>query len=122
MQADRARLTKACCSPAKYALDGAPFPRLSLSSAARPASGRYDNTRPLMFPDAAKEALLPRPLSHALDISRDGGRRGCWPFCAWLGCLRESLPGRYNEHAHRHRANRHDVPTLASRFGRLSGR
>lgn len=26
MQADRARLTKACCSPAKYALDGAPVP------------------------------------------------------------------------------------------------
>ena len=26
MQADRARLTKACCSPAKYALDGAPPP------------------------------------------------------------------------------------------------
>jgi ArsR family transcriptional regulator, arsenate/arsenite/antimonite-responsive transcriptional repressor len=26
MQADRARLTKACCSPAKYALDGAPLP------------------------------------------------------------------------------------------------
>lgn len=28
MQADRARLTRACCSPAKYALlDGAPLPR-----------------------------------------------------------------------------------------------
>ncbi|WP_353069795.1 metalloregulator ArsR/SmtB family transcription factor [Tunturibacter empetritectus] len=26
MQADRARLTKACCSPAKYALDGVPLP------------------------------------------------------------------------------------------------
>jgi ArsR family transcriptional regulator, arsenate/arsenite/antimonite-responsive transcriptional repressor len=26
MQADRARLTKACCSPSKYALDGAPLP------------------------------------------------------------------------------------------------
>src|ERR1700733_14018319 len=26
MQVDRARLTKACCSPAKYALDGAPLP------------------------------------------------------------------------------------------------
>jgi ArsR family transcriptional regulator len=26
MQADRARLTKACCSPAKYDLDGAPLP------------------------------------------------------------------------------------------------
>jgi ArsR family transcriptional regulator len=26
MQADRARLTKACCTPAKYALDGAPLP------------------------------------------------------------------------------------------------
>ncbi len=26
MQADRVRLTKACCSPAKYALDGAPLP------------------------------------------------------------------------------------------------
>jgi ArsR family transcriptional regulator len=26
MQRDRARLTKACCSPAKYALDGAPLP------------------------------------------------------------------------------------------------
>lgn len=26
MQNDRARLTKACCSPAKYALDGAPLP------------------------------------------------------------------------------------------------
>jgi ArsR family transcriptional regulator len=26
MQADRARLTKACCSPAKYALGGAPLP------------------------------------------------------------------------------------------------
>jgi len=26
MQADRARLTKACCFPAKYALDGAPLP------------------------------------------------------------------------------------------------
>jgi ArsR family transcriptional regulator len=26
MQADLARLTKACCSPAKYALDGAPVP------------------------------------------------------------------------------------------------
>ena len=26
MQADRTRLTKACCSPAKYALDGAPLP------------------------------------------------------------------------------------------------
>ena len=26
MQADRARLTKACCSPAKYALEGAPLP------------------------------------------------------------------------------------------------
>jgi ArsR family transcriptional regulator len=26
MQADRARLTKACYSPAKYALDGAPLP------------------------------------------------------------------------------------------------
>jgi ArsR family transcriptional regulator len=26
MQADRARLTKACCSPASYALDGAPLP------------------------------------------------------------------------------------------------
>ncbi len=26
MQADRARLTKVCCSPAKYALDGAPVP------------------------------------------------------------------------------------------------
>ncbi len=26
MQADRARLAKACCSPAKYALDGAPLP------------------------------------------------------------------------------------------------
>jgi ArsR family transcriptional regulator len=26
MQADRARLTKACCSPRKYALDGAPVP------------------------------------------------------------------------------------------------
>jgi ArsR family transcriptional regulator len=26
MQADRARLVKACCSPAKYALDGAPLP------------------------------------------------------------------------------------------------
>jgi ArsR family transcriptional regulator len=26
MRADRARLTKACCSPAKYALDGAPLP------------------------------------------------------------------------------------------------
>src|ERR1700677_3496352 len=26
MQADQARLTKACCSPAKYALDGAPLP------------------------------------------------------------------------------------------------
>jgi ArsR family transcriptional regulator, arsenate/arsenite/antimonite-responsive transcriptional repressor len=27
MQADRARLTKACCSPARYALDGAPLPK-----------------------------------------------------------------------------------------------
>jgi ArsR family transcriptional regulator len=26
MQADRTRLTRACCSPAKYALDGAPLP------------------------------------------------------------------------------------------------
>jgi ArsR family transcriptional regulator, arsenate/arsenite/antimonite-responsive transcriptional repressor len=26
MQADRARLRKACCSPAKYALAGAPLP------------------------------------------------------------------------------------------------
>jgi len=26
MQADKARLSKACCSPAKYALDGAPIP------------------------------------------------------------------------------------------------
>jgi ArsR family transcriptional regulator len=26
MQADRMRLTKACCSPGKYALDGAPLP------------------------------------------------------------------------------------------------
>jgi ArsR family transcriptional regulator len=26
MQADRARLAKACCSPAKYSLDGAPIP------------------------------------------------------------------------------------------------
>jgi ArsR family transcriptional regulator len=26
MQADRARLIKACCSPAKYALNGAPLP------------------------------------------------------------------------------------------------
>lgn len=26
MQADRERLTKACCSPAKYALEGAPLP------------------------------------------------------------------------------------------------
>jgi ArsR family transcriptional regulator, arsenate/arsenite/antimonite-responsive transcriptional repressor len=26
MQGDRARLTKACCSPAKYALNGAPLP------------------------------------------------------------------------------------------------
>lgn len=26
MQADRARLTKACCSPAKYALEGVPLP------------------------------------------------------------------------------------------------
>jgi ArsR family transcriptional regulator len=26
MQTDHARLTKACCSPAKYALDGAPLP------------------------------------------------------------------------------------------------
>jgi ArsR family transcriptional regulator len=26
MQADRTRLSKACCSPAKYALDGAPLP------------------------------------------------------------------------------------------------
>ena len=26
MQADRARLTKACCSPARYALDGVPLP------------------------------------------------------------------------------------------------
>jgi ArsR family transcriptional regulator len=26
MHEDRARLTKACCSPAKYALDGAPLP------------------------------------------------------------------------------------------------
>lgn len=26
MQTDRARLSKACCSPAKYALDGAPVP------------------------------------------------------------------------------------------------
>ena len=26
MQADRARLSKACCAPAKYALDGAPLP------------------------------------------------------------------------------------------------
>jgi ArsR family transcriptional regulator len=26
LQADRARLTKACCSPAKYALEGAPTP------------------------------------------------------------------------------------------------
>ena len=26
MQADRARLAKACCSPAKYALEGAPLP------------------------------------------------------------------------------------------------
>ncbi|HTW45025.1 MAG TPA: metalloregulator ArsR/SmtB family transcription factor [Acidobacteriaceae bacterium] len=26
MRTDRARLTKACCSPAKYALDGAPLP------------------------------------------------------------------------------------------------
>jgi ArsR family transcriptional regulator len=26
MQTDRAKLVKACCSPAKYALDGAPLP------------------------------------------------------------------------------------------------
>ena len=26
MQADRARLAKACCSPSRYALDGAPLP------------------------------------------------------------------------------------------------
>jgi len=26
MQADRARLAKACCAPAKYSLDGAPLP------------------------------------------------------------------------------------------------
>lgn len=26
MQVDKARLSKACCSPAKYALDGAPIP------------------------------------------------------------------------------------------------
>jgi ArsR family transcriptional regulator len=26
MRADRARLTRACCSPAKYSLDGAPLP------------------------------------------------------------------------------------------------
>lgn len=26
MQADRARLSKACCSPARYALEGAPLP------------------------------------------------------------------------------------------------
>lgn len=29
MQADRARLKKACCSPAKYALDGAPLPAVA---------------------------------------------------------------------------------------------
>jgi ArsR family transcriptional regulator, arsenate/arsenite/antimonite-responsive transcriptional repressor len=26
MQADRARLSKACCAPARYALEGAPLP------------------------------------------------------------------------------------------------
>lgn len=29
MQVDKARLSKACCSPAKYALDGAPIPTLT---------------------------------------------------------------------------------------------
>jgi ArsR family transcriptional regulator len=29
MQADRTRLARACCSPARYALDGAPSPSLS---------------------------------------------------------------------------------------------
>src|ERR1700694_2569370 len=36
MQADRARLAKACCSPARYALDGAP-PPLPVSAPSRSA-------------------------------------------------------------------------------------
>jgi hypothetical protein len=39
MQAE-ARLTKACGAPAKYALDGAPLPRLCLRHAARVSSSR----------------------------------------------------------------------------------
>jgi ArsR family transcriptional regulator len=35
MQSDRARLTKACCSPSKYALDGAPLPTAVSESACK---------------------------------------------------------------------------------------
>jgi ArsR family transcriptional regulator, arsenate/arsenite/antimonite-responsive transcriptional repressor len=38
MQVDRARLTRACCSPAKYALDGAPLP----TAVAEQCCGRSD--------------------------------------------------------------------------------
>jgi hypothetical protein len=60
MQADRVRLTKACCSPSKYAsLDGAPLPTTIQETPARPADVRRAETIMLIEPFVVRKSICP---------------------------------------------------------------
>jgi len=55
-----------------------------------------------------------------MDFSRDGNWRWSWAFHSWLGCFREQLSVRDDEHSYRYRSHHHDVSPLARvRYERL---
>ncbi len=51
----------------------------------------HDVSSPSMPSNATKEALIPRPVPHALDIPTDGGRRSHWALHSRFGCIREPI-------------------------------
>ena len=71
---------------------------------------------------AAEEALVPRSLSHALDLPRNGDWSGGRPLHPGLCRLSQSLSERNDEYPDCHRADHHDVPAAGEGTIRKAGR
>ncbi len=71
---------------------------------------------------ASRQTVLPRSLPHALDFPGDGRRRRAGILRAGRRGVHQPLPGRHDQHPHRHRADPDDVPAAGQGEVRGTGR
>ena len=124
MQADRTRLIKTNCSPAKYPLlDGGPLPIKARKHPARFADvygSLHAGARLASLP--LVKSFVSQSLPDALDLPRYGERRCDRSLLSVLGRVRESLSDRCDEDPHRWRPHHHDVSAIREGPLRKAGR